>query len=192
MNKNIRSIQEEIFAVIVIFFTLVMVYSALEISRAATNANVNVTQTIGTGTLSMTAENTQVNFNDLVAGQNVDSLMNMNNIMVTDTRGTNAGWSVTIPTQPAFISFDDTNHQITLTDSMKWSPGEVANLNGADSNGVTPGSDDVYLSEQRTLMIASVGNGAGEYRINNTVLKFEQEPADNAGNYRTNMVLTVS
>ncbi|MBU0706822.1 hypothetical protein KKG41_00435 [Patescibacteria group bacterium] len=192
MAQETQIIKQKIFATLIIFITLGMVFTSLEITSAATNANTNVTQTISAGALSLTAEDTQVNFNDLTAGQNVTSLMNMNNIMVFDYRGNAAGWSVTIPTQPAFISFDDTNHQITLTDSMKWSPGDVSNLNGSLITGVTAGTGDVFLSEERTLMIADSGNGKGVYRINNTELNFAQEPADNAGNYRTNMVLTVA
>ncbi|MBU0708088.1 WxL domain-containing protein [Patescibacteria group bacterium] len=192
MNKNIRSIKEEIFAVIVIFFALAMVYSALEISRAADNANINISQSIDPGTLSLISVNSDINFNDLVAGQNADSLMEMENITVTDFRGTNAGWAVTTQSIGNFVDNTTPANQITLSNSLLWSPGQISNLNGSDITNVTAGADDVYLNAERTLMSASAGDGEGEFIINNTVLNFEQEPSDNAGNYESNLVLTVS
>ncbi|MBU0708089.1 hypothetical protein KKG41_07045 [Patescibacteria group bacterium] len=192
MIKETKIIKQKIFATLILFFTLGMIFSSLEITRAADNANINISQSIDAGALSLTSVNSDINFNDLTAGQNAVSLMEMENIGVTDYRGNSAGWAVTTPSIGNFVDNTTPANQITLSNSLLWSPGEISNLNGSDITNVTAGTDDVYLNAERTLMSASAGDGDGEFIINNTILNFEQEPTDNAGNYESNLVLTVA
>ncbi len=192
MKSNIRFLKEEIFAVIVLFFALFMVYSSMEVSRAANTDNSELYQNIVTGSLDIAAENTNISFNNANSGQAANSLMNMNNVQVTDYRGTGAGWSATGADIENLVDVDDSNVQITLNNSLRWSPGDVTNLNGADITGVTAGTDDVYLNATRNLMTATASNGLGAYQIDNTVLNFQVEVTDQAGNYAATLELTVS
>ncbi len=192
MKNKIRFLKEEIFAVIVLFFTLLMVYTSMEVSRAANQDNAELYQNIVTGSLDIAAQNTNISFNNANAGIASNSLMNMNNVQVTDYRGTGAGWSATTGSIENFIDVDDANVQITLNSSLRWSPGDVSNLNSSDITGVAAGADDQYLNATRNLMSATADNGSGAYQIDNTVLNFMVEVADQAGNYAATLELTVS
>ena len=192
MVNTVTNIKQKIFSTLIIFFVLGMIFSGLEVSIAANQANINLTQTIAAGTLDITAQNTTMNFNNLTAGQTADSLKNLNNIKVTDYRGNSGGWDATTESIGNFIDVDDANTQITLSNSLLWSPGDITNLNSSVITGVTAGTDDQYLNAQRTLMTASAGNGEGAFQIDNTVMNFEQDPTDAAGNYDSKLTLTVS
>ena len=183
---------EEVFAVIILVFTVLMVYGSFEVSRAANTANSELYQNITAGSLDIAAQNTNISFGDLAAGYSQDSVINMNNVLVTDYRGTGAGWSATTGSIENYVDVTDSNKQITLNNALKWSPGDVGNVNGSIITGVTAGTDDVYLNTTRNLMVATASNGLGAYRISNTVLNFTQQPSYQAGNYTATLTLTVS
>ncbi len=183
---------EEVFAVIILVFTVLMVYGSFEVSRAANTANSELYQNITAGSLDIAAQNTNISFGDLAAGYSQDSVINMNNVLVTDYRGTGAGWSATTGSIENYVDVTDSNKQITLSNALRWSPGDITNLNGSIITGVTAGTDDVYLNTTRNLMVATASNGLGAYRISNTVLNFTQQPSYQAGNYTATLTLTVS
>ncbi|MDD5342451.1 MAG: hypothetical protein PHI73_03910 [Patescibacteria group bacterium] len=192
MKNKIHLIKEEIFGVIVVFFALFMIYASMEVSRAANTANSELYQNIVTGSLDIAAQNSNISFNNTNAGTAANSLMNFNNVKVTDYRGTGAGWAATTGSIENFVDSTDTNVQITLNSSLKWSPGDITNLNGSTITGVTAGTDGVYLNTTRNLMTATASNGLGAYQIDNTLLNFEVEAADPSGNYAATMTLTVA
>ena len=183
---------EEVFAVIILVFTVLMVYGSFEVSRAANTANSELYQNITAGSLDIAAQNTNISFGDLAAGYSQDSVINMNNVLVTDYRGTGAGWSATTGSIENYVDVTDSNKQITLNNALKWSPGDVGNVNGSIITGVTAGTDDVYLNATRNLMVATASNGTGAYRISNTVLNFTQDPSYETGNYSATLTMTVS
>ena len=183
---------EEVFAVIILVFTVLMVYGSFEVSRAANTANSELYQNITAGSLDIAAQNTNISFGDLAAGYSQDSVINMNNVLVTDYRGTGAGWSATTGSIENYVDVTDSNKQITLSNALRWSPGDITNLNGSIITGVTAGTDDVYLNATRNLMVATASNGTGAYRISNTVLNFTQDPSYETGNYSATLTMTVS
>ncbi|MFA5107671.1 MAG: hypothetical protein WC497_05100 [Patescibacteria group bacterium] len=183
---------EEVFAVIILVFTVLMVYGSFEVSRAANTANSELYQNITAGSLDIAAQNTNISFGDLAAGYSQNSVINMNNVLVTDYRGTGAGWSATTGSIENYVDVNDSNRQITLSNALRWSPGDITNLNGSSLTGVTAGTDDVYLNATRNLMVATASNGTGAYRISNTVLNFTQDPTYETGNYSATLTMTVS
>ncbi len=176
----------------ILFFALAMVFGQMEVSQAANTDNSELYQNLVAGSLDISAENATIAFNNANAGQASDSLMNVNNVQVTDYRGSGAGWSATGADIENFVDVDDANVQITLNSSLLWSPGDITNLNGSDVTGVSAGTDDQYLNATRNLMTATADNGMGAYQIDNTVLNFEVEVTDAAGNYAATLELTVS
>ncbi len=192
MKSNIQTIKQKIFSTLILFFALVMIFGQMEVSKAANQDNSELYQNLIAGSLDITAENTNISFNNANAGMASNSLMNMNNIQVTDYRGSSAGWSATTGSIDNFIDVDDANVQITLNSSLMWSPGDVTNLNSSDITGVAAGTDDQYLNTTRNLMTASASNGEGAFQIDNTILNFIVEVTDPAGNYSSTLELTVS
>ncbi|MDD5567426.1 MAG: hypothetical protein PHH01_04500 [Patescibacteria group bacterium] len=192
LSKKIKIIQQKIFSTLIIFFVLGMIFGSMEISRAANQANSELYQNIVAGTLDITAQNSNISFNNINAGTAANSLMNFNNVKVTDYRGSGAGWSATTGSIDNFVSVDDANTQIVLNNSLKWSPGDITALNGASATGVTAGTDDVYLNTTRNLITASASNGKGAYQLDNTILNFELGAADPAGNFSSTLTLTVA
>jgi hypothetical protein len=190
--KRLKLLQEEIFAVIILIFAVVMIYGSLEVSRAANQANSELFQNITNGSLDIAAQNANIVFGSLVAGYSQNVAINMNNVQVTDYRGLVPGWSATTASIENYVSVNDVNKQITLNNALKWSPGDITNMNGSDITGVTAGTDDVYLNATRNLMVATASNGGGAYRIDNTILNFTQDPTYQAGNYSATLTMTVS
>ncbi|MFA5107818.1 MAG: hypothetical protein WC497_05890, partial [Patescibacteria group bacterium] len=101
-------------------------------------------------------------------------------------------WSATTGSIENYVDVNDSNRQITLSNALRWSPGDITNLNGASSTGVSAGTDDQYLNATRNLMVATASNGLGAYRIDNTLLNFTQQPSYAAGNYSATLTLTVT
>ncbi|MDD5342450.1 MAG: hypothetical protein PHI73_03905 [Patescibacteria group bacterium] len=192
LSKKIKIIQQKIFSTLIIFFVLGMIFGSMEVSRAANTANSELYQNIVAGSLDISAQNSNVSFNNVNAGTNFNSRMNVNNIKVTDYRGSGAGWSATTGSIENFADVGNVNKQITLNNSLKWSPGDISALNGASATGVSAGTDDVYLNTTRNLITASASNGKGAYQIDNTILNFELDAADLAGNYTATLTLTVA
>ncbi|MFA5107670.1 MAG: hypothetical protein WC497_05095 [Patescibacteria group bacterium] len=192
MANKTQALTQKIFSTLIIAFTLIMVFGSLEVSRAANTANSELYQNITAGSLDIAAQNTNISFGNIAAGLLQNAAINMNNVLVTDYRGTGAGWSATTGSIENYVDVTDSNKQITLNNALKWSPGDVENVNGSSITGVTAGTDDVYLNTTRNLMVATASNGLGAYRISNTVLNFTQQPSYQAGNYSATLTLTVS
>ncbi len=191
VNKT-QALTQKIFSTLIIAFTLIMVFGSLEVSRAANTANSELYQNITAGSLDIAAQNTNISFGNIAAGLLQNAAINMNNVLVTDYRGTGAGWSATTGSIENYVDVNDANRQITLSNALRWSPGDIANLNGASSTGVSAGTDDQYLNATRNLMVATASNGLGAYRIDNTLLNFTQQPSYAAGNYSATLTLTVT
>ena len=192
MANKTQALTQKIFSTLIIAFTLIMVFGSLEVSRAANTANSELYQNITAGSLDIAAQNTNISFGNIAAGYSQNSAINMNNVLVTDYRGTGAGWSATTGSIENYVDVTDSNKQITLNNALKWSPGDVGNVNGSIITGVTAGTDDVYLNATRNLMVATASNGTGAYRISNTVLNFTQDPSYETGNYSATLTMTVS
>ena len=192
MANKTQALTQKIFSTLIIAFTLIMVFGSLEVSRAANTANSELYQNITAGSLDIAAQNTNISFGNIAAGLLQNAAINMNNVLVTDYRGTGAGWSATTGSIENYVDVNDANRQITLSNALRWSPGDIANLNGASSTGVSAGTDDQYLNATRNLMVATASNGLGAYRIDNTLLNFTQQPSYAAGNYSATLTLTVT
>ncbi|MDD5342449.1 MAG: WxL domain-containing protein [Patescibacteria group bacterium] len=193
LNKNkAKGIKQKIFSTLIIFAVLAMMFGSMEISRAANTANSELYQNIVAGSLDITAQNSNISFANVNAGTAVNSAVNFNNVKVTDYRGSGAGWSATTSSIENFKDVTDANIQITLNNSLKWTPGQITPLNGASATGVTAGTADQYLNAARNLMTATASNGKGAYQIDNTLLNFIVGAEDPAGNFSATMTLTVA
>ncbi|MDD5567425.1 MAG: WxL domain-containing protein [Patescibacteria group bacterium] len=191
-KKRAKGIQQKIFSTLIIFVVLAMMFGSMEISRAANQANSELYQNIVAGTLDISAQNSNISFANVNAGTAANSLMNFNNVKVTDYRGTGAGWSATTGSIENFQDVADANIQIVLSNSLKWTPGQITPLNGASATGVSAGTADQYLNATRNLMTATASNGKGAYQIDNTLLNFIVGAEDPAGNFSATMTLTVA
>lgn len=192
MANKTQLIKQKIFSTLILVFVLGMVFGSVEVSRSATTANSELYQNLTAGNLDITAQNSNISFGQIAAGYTQNSKVNMNNVQVTDYRGTGAGWSATTGSIENYVDVNDSNRQITLNAYLRWSPGDVTNMNGSLITGVTAGTDDALLNTTQNLMVATASNGLGAYRIDNTELNFTQQPTFQAGNYSATLTLTVT
>jgi len=156
-------------------------------NAAIPNTSADQVYTVTGGILSI-SNPTSVTFTSVtVQATAQQTTANMSAITVTDSRGSNAGWSATTTVG----NFSDGLHTILVT-NLSITPGSLTIVSGSGT-GVSAGTNHTFTSssDAATLMNASVGNGNGEYQVSPT-LNLTIPVGSYSGNYNTTMTITVS
>ena len=183
-------IKQKIFATLIVFFMLAMISSILRISNVrAIGDNTTLQQEITAGSLSLESP-LQVNFNSQTAGTSVNSLANMVQVNMRDYRGTGASWTAV---GSANNFYKDVENNIPNS-RLRWAPGDIFALDGADNAGVVAGPDysGNFGDGDRTLANTSTNNGMGNYVINSTTLNLLIDAGDSTGTYQNTLTLTIA
>ena len=192
VKKEIKTIKERIYSLLVLSLLLGMLFTSLNVATASNQDTTNLAVTITVGSLDTTAENTDFDWPAATAGQASNQQENMNNIQVTDYRGNSGGWSLTATAN----NLEAGTNILNTYARVKAGPGDVTNLNESDITGVTAGSADQSLGSESgnavNMMTATADNGAGAFQLDNTVMNLSIEAGDAAGDYTAVLTLTVS
>jgi len=151
------------------------------------NTSANQVYTVTAGTLSI-SHPTSVTFSSVtIQAASQQTTANMSAITVTDSRGTNAGWSATATVS----NFSDGTHTISVT-NLSITPGSLTVVSGSGT-GVSSGPTHTFTStsDAATLMSASAGYGNGEYQVSPT-LNLTIPVGSYSGSYNATMAITVS
>lgn len=188
VNQEIKTIKEQIVAVLILFFMFVMIFSTVNVGFAANVANTNLAQNILAGTLDMSAPG-NLNFTNVILnGSNQNSNTNLNSVQVTDYRGGDGdGWNLTLYAENNLTA--GTNN-IDIEARLNVAPGDVS-----CDDGCTVGSNFMMPNNSggaAVLMNAEVNNGTGVSNIDNSLFKLLIESGDSTGDYTAVMVFTVS
>jgi len=169
MKTKRQKTKQQIISTIVVFFMFIMVSGTVNVmnGNAATTVYMNLIQNFVSGVMSIECmEN--LAFNDITIGSPTSSLANMTSFNIRDYRGSGAGWNVTAFSNDLTISnsADGINNVSNASIAMNPSTATILGLDGSSTTGVSLGAA-AYLNYARTMVISTVGNGSGNYAVNN-------------------------
>lgn len=190
MKTKKEQIKQRIIAIVVIVFMFSMVIGTVSIQFAgAIGGNTILQQVVSPGTLSLETL-AQVDFNTFTLnGVSTNSLANLTQVNMRDTRGSGAGWNVV---GSANNMAAGTN--IIANTRLSWSPGTIYALDGSSNTGVTAGASysGNFADGARTMATATTNNGMGNYVINGTTMNLLLMSSVPAGTYQNTLLLTIS
>lgn len=156
-------------------------------NAAVPNTSANQTYTVTSGTLSISNPTSATFTSVTIQATSQQTTANMSAITVSDSRGSNAGWSATATVS----NFSDGIHTISVT-NLSITPGSLTVVSGSGT-GVSSGSSHTFTStsDTATLMNANVGYGNGEYQVSPS-LQLTIPVGSYSGSYSATMTITVS
>lgn len=186
-----QEIKQKIVATLVVVFMLVMISGVVRIGgiRAETDDAV-LELIVSAGSLSIEAA-AQVNFATVTLNAvSVNTTANMVQVNMRDARGSGAGWTAT----GAANNLTAANSTNISNIWLRWAPGDIYALDGADNTGVAAGADysGNFGDGSRTLANTTANNGMGNYVINGTILNLLVDSGVPAATYHNTLTLTIS
>lgn len=151
------------------------------------NTSADQVYTVTAGTLSISNPSSATFTSVQVQATSQQTTANMSAITVTDSRGSNPGWSATA----TMGNFSDGTHTISVT-NLSIDPGSLTVISGSGT-GVSVGPTHIFTStsDAATLMKANEGYGNGEYQVS-PALQLTIPVGSYSGDYSATMTITVS
>lgn len=203
LQKQVEASRQLMILGTVLFAVGVMSIATIQISDAATDADVNVAQNVSAGSLAITAPS-QLNFNDGEVGQttNANIVAGVGNaITIADTRGTLEGWDVTGHFNDNWIAEDPSVQMSIDTDNVaSWAPAvmTVENITG-NNDSVNKGDNAEFIgvtdSNPLTLCTSNnshADNGAGSFNVYDLVFNYTIPAGATTTDYTTDFRLTIA
>jgi hypothetical protein len=194
MKTKKQTIQQKIVATTVVLFMLFMMFGSLNLpGTSAAGTTTNLIQNIVAGGAGL-GHSAMMNlvFTDFTVGVGSNSTTNMVQTNVWDYRGTGAGWQITGYANN--LSTAATGNNNFTNSNITWYPagGAIIAVSGS-TTGITLGVAS-NLDGSRNMIGASVGNGMGNYRVNNVVINvFYNGGMDRrVGSYQAILTMTSS
>jgi len=186
-----QEIKQKIVATLVVVFMLVMIAGVVKVENIRAEADNAILELIvSSGSLSIEAAD-QVNFATVTLNAvTVNTTANMVQVNMRDARGSGAGWTATGAANYLTAANSSNISNIWL----RWAPGDIYALDGADNTGVVSGADysGNFGDGSRTLANTSTNNGMGNYVINGTILNLTIDSETPAATYHNTLTLTIS
>ena len=185
------TIKQKIFATLIVFFMLAMLSGVVRVGKISAETDDAILELIvSAGSLSIEAAS-QVNFAGVTLNAvSVNTTGNMVQVNMRDARGTGAGWTAT----GAANNLTAANATNISNIWLRWAPGDIFALDGADNTGVAAGADysGNFGDGARILANTSTNNGMGNYVINGTILNLLVDSGTPATTYQNTLTLTIS
>lgn len=192
MKTQKTKVKQQIAAIIVIFFMMLMVFGSRN-NVFAVGTNTTLTQNLISGTFSMEVSSTNLVFSDLTIGVGANSTANLTQVNARDYRGTGAGWTVSGTMNNLTASNGAVGTNNISNASINWLPGQFFALDSGSNTGVAIGTGGTFATAQ-TLINASTNNGMGNYKITNTMLNilYSGTATQKAAMYQNILTITIT
>ncbi len=172
---------------------------------AANNAAMDMNLNVNAGTLSLTAPSA-TNFNSASPGETATANTATAEIIVNDTRGSQAGWNVTGYFNTNFYKTTDSNVQMPINDGgtlrLFWGANNgsggstINNITGASGDAIGGANNNFPGIESGNALILmtnnDINNGAGAFNMVNLKFNYNIPVTASATSYRTTLILTIS
>jgi hypothetical protein len=182
----------------VLFVAAVMAVATIQVSNAATTADANIAQNVSSGALSISGPS-QLNFNDGALGETTSANIVVGDpVIIADLRGNLDGWDVTGFFNTNFLLTADVNTQMDIgTASTYWYPQAMVVANNSGNNAsVNKGTNAAFQGITNALTLATsnnshADNGAGSFNLYDIKFNYTIPIASIAGDYTTDVRLTI-
>lgn len=182
----------------VLFALCVMTTGIIPNVKASNSGVTTVSLNVETGTLDITQVPSAFNFGNGSPDSNINGNTGAttgNAIIVSDSRGTEPGWTL-----KGYFNADwntGTGTTMAIASRMYWYANNIDIVNNTGTDGdVQAGENNTFAGtgsdNTLTMAVAATGNGAGVFDIYNLKMEYAIPPDATPASYTAEMIITVT